>query len=297
MEDRSPTWVRDLAEKLEYLLKVRGGDVSGWKHRRVTSQRLLSQALSEMRVPTDEPTIARWKRHGDIPNLVRVAPKIAEIFNCDEASFRREDYITFVEKTEGKQVSWDQLVASAAVVGSIAEMSSPTHAQPHMQMRVAIPTDVRFDDEELPSLPRGARIAAVLPVPQLQALRMSGSIRHVLLFSGDRDGYLNWLPRFRSSKAFFNLEAIGPSVNEIRLPSLGGELKLTEQSSDRHDIVLVVSGDPLPPGLRGALEAPVQNAGLRDALESLTRWLVPRLTSGEAAICHRPYFVEANAAT
>src|SRR4051812_5725807 len=105
MPATSLTHVPDLGSKLRYLLDVRGGDMPGWRHR-ITTQALLAQALTELGTNTDEPAISRWKRPEDIPNLVHIAPKIARIFRCDEQAFRRDDLLTFVEKTEGTAASW-----------------------------------------------------------------------------------------------------------------------------------------------------------------------------------------------
>jgi hypothetical protein len=285
------THVTDLGQKLEYLLHVRGGDMPGWSHR-VTSQKLLALALTELGTNTDEPTIARWKRPpGDIPNLVKVAPKIAEIFDCDEQSFRRDDIITFVEKTEGRSVSWGHLVATATIVGTIREKPAPSQGvMPALRPMNARPKEAQDAEAPLPVLRPGFPLEAALPCPDVAPGVPSGP-RHVLLFSGDNDGYLNWLPRYRTSKAFKNLETIPAGTPEIRVPSFGGEITVDPDADGKHVIVLVVSVDELPAALRIALEAPVQNADLMEALTALARWLAPRLRDGRAAIRRRPYFV------
>jgi hypothetical protein len=293
MPQKSLTLVPDLRRKLKYLLDVRGGDMPGWSYR-VTTQALLAAALTDMGTTTDEPTISRWKRHEDISNLVHIAPKIAQIFRCDEQSFRRNDLLTFVENTEGTAVPWHVLVATAAIAGTIAAKPLPIQAGVRaLRPLVAYPTDVDWNDNiPLPELKPGSLFEVILPCPEIKVPRAASDRLHTLLFSGDGDGYVNWIPRFRGSKAFKDIGRILQG-QDIRLPSFGGELKIDEQSQGKHDIVLLVTVEELPLALHAALEAEVENAGLLPALEVLARWLAPRLQNGRAAMGRRPYFVRA----
>ena len=293
MSDLAVTHVPDLKGKLDWLLNVWGGDMPGWNYRVTRHQYLLAKALTELGVHVTEATISREWRRGYIPNLVSVAPKIGQIFRCDGQSFRRDDLNTFIEKTEGKAPSWGTLVTTAAVVGTVAALPPPAPAlHPTMHSLHAFPDDMeRDEDDDLPFLKPGERLEAVLPIPKVRPTVGDGRL-YTLLFSGAPEGFLNWLPRGRSSKAFRGLDAVSPDTTEIRLPSFGGEIKIDPVASGKHNIVLVVTSERLPTALKMALEAKVENAELMPALAELAHWLAPRLHDGRAAIRRRPYFVK-----
>jgi hypothetical protein len=114
----------------------------------------------------------------------------------------------------------------------------------------------------------------------------------VLAFSGDRDGYLNWMPRYRASKAFRGLERVSSAYTDIQLPALGGELRVAKLARGEHEIVLVVSREPYPEHLLERLSADAEDEALEPALVLLVAWLAPELDSGNAKILRRPYFVK-----
>jgi len=116
-------------------------------------------------------------------------------------------------------------------------------------------------------------------------------VLHVLLFNGDSDGYINWVPRLRDDPAFRNVETIKSKDREIALPRRGGELKVGDKAYGSHDIVLVASQELVPGDLEKELQRNLKDAALEPSLDRLARWLAPRIGKGTAGITRRTFFV------
>lgn len=278
-----PGYVPDLTRKLRYLLRERGGEYLDKGTRRpVRMQKTLADAVGK-----DPARVSEWIRSNVIPDLGAIAPRVAEIFTCDEQSFRRDDFVTFVEKTEGRVIGWAALVAGADVAGTI-ERWPP--AEPVVRTRKAGASGTSFEDENTPMLPLGATFKVTLPVPRLKGQGTPGML-HVLLFNGDTDGYINWVPQSRENPAFRNIAMVGSATAEIALPRTGGELRVGDKAHGDHDVVLVVSQEPLPERLGMELQQDLRDAALQPSLDRLARWLAPRMGKSTAGITRRTFFV------
>lgn len=280
---KEPGYVPDLMAKLRYLLKERPGEYNDNGTRRlVETQTALADAVRK-----DPARVSEWKHSSIIPDLGKIAPRIAEVFTCDEQSFRRDDYVTFVEKIEGRMIGWAALVAGADVAGTIKRCSP---AEPVIHARKAGAAGTSFEDENTPILPLGAAFKVTLPVPRLKQHGSSGML-HVLLFNGDADGYINWVPQSRENPAFRGIATVKSVTREIALPSNGGELRVGDKAHGDHDIVLVVSQEPLPERLGTELRQDLRDATLQPSLDKLAHWLAPRMGKGTAGITRRTFFV------
>lgn len=280
---KEPGYVPDLMRKLRYLLKERPGEYyDNGTRRLVETQKTLAAAVRK-----DPARVSEWKQSSIIPDLGAIAPRIAEIFTCDEQSFRRDDFVTFVEKIEGRMIGWAALVAGADVAGTI-ERWPP--AEPVIRARKAGATGTSFEDENTPMLPLGAAFKVTLPVPRLKGRGSSGML-HILLFNGDTDGYINWVPQSRENPAFWGIGTIGSATAEIALPRPGGELRVGDKAHGDHDVVLVVSQEPLPERLDTELQQDLRDAALQPSLDRLACWLALRMGQSTAGITRRTFFV------
>ena len=275
--------VPDLEAKLDYLVRVRGDRRRGAaaRNRRVTSKPSLAVELG-----VDNATIWRWEQGGRIPNLALHAPMIAAIFDCDEQSFRRDDLATFAAKCEGGTVGWGRLLSRAVI-----DLSA---IRPVPSLRKA---DLAggLQDRDLPIVEPGQAFEVEFPGGAAERAPAHWAGWHVLMFNGDRDGYLNWLPRHKATQEFGGLDRFPRAARSIVAPRAGGRaLTAGETAWGEHDVVLVVSRDPIPTELEAELMKPLLNAALQPALDELARWVMPRLDlepEPEAAILRGLFFI------
>ena len=255
-EDR-PGYVPDLHAKLDYLIKERGDrrPVGNRKLVHVTTQDALAAALF-----THSSTIGRWREAGRIPNLSTYQNRIAEIFDCDIGSFKRDSFEEFKRKCEAANVlSWDRLVQGSPVLGVVSSVVVP--AAPPPQMRHAGPEGEDWDDDSTPIL-QPQEAFRVEFTPPGGAPAWIGW--HVLLFSREGSHYLNWLPRFAGNPAFMNIERV-PSLyrGDLHLPQVGGQLRVGRRARGEHDVVLIVSRAPVSVELHQALARAEEGAALQ----------------------------------
>lgn len=279
--DRGICHVVDLVEKLDYLQEIAGG--SGHDNRgslvRVYNQETLAAVL---RIDTSE--ISRWRKTGSIKKFSRIGPMLEEIFRIDLLSFRYDNFDVFEQKHEAVAVSWDTLIESAPITGSIVPVLPLG-----LSMRQSGPSDVAFEVTEDTRLSPGDRFRVIFTAPTgTMGQRWRG--RHVYLFSGDDNGYQSWLPGFRESKAFQGIETFPRTSHVLEIPSVGGSLNVGVTAHGKHQVVLVLTQERLPTVLHEKLVD--ERKGLQTTtLKQLAHWLFQRRKDGRADIARSVFLV------
>ncbi len=283
-------YVPDLDQKLEYLIIERGDRRP--KARRefdVADQGTLAAALG-----VNSSQLTRWRQDSRIPRLAFYTPKIAEIFDCDGQSFRIDDYLTFRTKCEANQTTWGRLVHGARVA---LDAIRPAGWQGRA---VGLEGDPLVERDNLPIVAPGQGFCVEFESPRNAQGKALWAGWHVLMFAGDRDGYLNWMPRYKTTPEFAGIERFPSHLISIVVPRPGGRpLTAGSRAWGEHDVVLVASRDRISPELEAALAEPVANAALEPNLNLLAGWLALRMAKPvpEAALIRGPFFVGSLQAT
>ena len=249
----------------------------------VVDQGTLAEALG-----VNSSQLTRWRKDSRIPRLAFYTPKIAEIFDCDGQSFRIDDYPTFRAKCEANQTTWGRLVHGAQVALDAIRPAA-------WRGRAAgLEGDPLVERDNLPIVAPGQAFSVEFESPRDAQDKAIWAGWHVLLFAGDRDGYLNWMPRYKAELEFKGTERFPTTFTSIALPRPGGRLLTAgPRTWGEHDVVLVVSRDRISPELETALAQPVANAALDPSLNLLASWLAVRMAKPvpEAALIRGPFFV------
>lgn len=273
--------------KLEYLIKQRGDRRKGvaFKRPTVSSQETLAQHLG-----INNSTVGRWREAGTIPSLAVHAQTIASTFDCDEQSFKNDDCNTFKAKCGANTVSWGRLLSRAKPDLSAVQ---PVPKPPIVR---AAGLEHRLEHlDQLTIVRPGQAFTVELPGDGNGWAPTHWAEWHVLMFCGDRGGYLNWLPSYGGTHEFGGMDRFPKASRRIAVPRGGGQQLIAHKTaSGEHDVVAIVSRDSISKELRGELMKPLRNAELQPILDQLAAWVMPRLDiepEPEAAILRGLFFV------
>jgi hypothetical protein len=157
-----------------------------------------------------------------------------------------------------------------------------------------LPGDDLVERDNIPIVAPGQAFSVEFQSPRHHNDATAWAGWHVLMFNGDRDGYLNWMPRYKAEPEFTGTDRFPTGFASIAVPRFGSRpLIAGKRAWGEHDVILVVSRDPIPPELEAALEQPLVNAALEPTLNLLAIWLADRMAKEvpEADIVRGPFFV------
>lgn len=222
-------------------------------------------------------------KHSRIPKIAIHAPIIAHIFDIDEMSFREDSFSTFKSKCQMKLFNWGRVLAFATpdlkAVQPVRFAVRQSDLKRELCDELTVITPLQPFTVKLPSNP-----------DQIDTARWANW--HVLLFSGDRDGYMNWVPRHNTTQEFGGKDRFPRDSRSLTIPRAGRDpLVAGRTASGEHDVVMIVSRDRIPLELELQFQKKLYNAQLQPFLDKLAIWLFPRLEEQAAAVVRALYFV------
>lgn len=265
--------IPDLRQKLEYLFRL---PVHGACRQTGSAVPLNTQSNLALVLPDegdspgkslDRATLSRWLKDSRIPRASLYVPQICELYGCDERSFLDDSFELFCRTLEARPRNWPDLVATASDRGVTIQERSNSLLCPR---GVSIDGEDPRPPEVLPSVRSGAEIEISFTSPGgVEQPRWADW--HMLLFCGDKEGWVNWWPRYGTNKAFRDLGRF-PRDGQLHLPRIGGQLKVYDDAEGPHQVVLMVSREPVQDKLADRLRQEIPVKELERVLDRLAEW-------------------------
>ena len=289
--ERRVGYVPDLDVKLDYLVRERGGHGLDEHGRRTKAKISVMQDLADT-LGVNNGNVTRWRQESRIPHLAQHILKIAVAFDIDGGSFRNDSFVRFKQACELNRPSWGRLLFGPRTAVDFTAIK-PIRSGPSFDVRIA-DLEGYLDDEPMPLLTSGETFEVEFTDHGCKNGRSAWANWHVLIFSGDRGGYLTLMPRHRQTEEFRGADRFPVQFKSLTIPQRAGQrLKVGPTSFGEHEVVLVLTRDPVPPEMEAVFCTSAKNKELEPSLDELATWLESRLggVTPEAAVVRAPYFV------